>query len=294
MALTFVVLYPLFTRLAASFMEPQDVHDLSVRYIPRNPTLDNYTSVWKQLDLTKVFPVTLLFSGAVSALQMLSATIVGYGLARFKIRLRGVFFVLALLSLMIPPDLLLIPLFGEFRYVDVFGLVSLINGGQPLSLINTPWPFIILAVTCSGYRCGLYILILCQFFRGVPKELEEAACIDGCGPLKTFLRVMVPNVVPALLTITVFSVVWYYNDYTLSSMLLNDNFPLSVTLTGVSTSLNNKLQNMAGQVNGADVKLLSDSILSAACLIVVLPLIGMYVVVQRFFTEGVERTGIVG
>ena len=105
---------------------------------------------------------------------------------------------------------------------------------------------------------------------------------------------MVPNVVPALLTITVFSVVWYYNDYTLSSMLLNDNFPLSVTLTGVSTSLNNKLQNMAGQVNGADVKLLSDSILSAACLIVVLPLIGMYVVVQRFFTEGVERTGIVG
>jgi multiple sugar transport system permease protein len=128
----------------------------------------------------------------------------------------------------------------------------------------------------------------------MPKELDEAACIDGCGPLRTFLKVMVPNVTPAILTITVFSVVWYYNDYTLSGMLLNDHFPLSVTVTAVSTALNNKLQNMAGQTMGADIKLLSDSILSAACLIVVLPLIGMYVVVQRFFTEGVERTGIVG
>lgn len=136
-ALTFVVLYPLFTRLAASFMEPQDVHDLSVRYIPRNPTLDNYTSVWKQLDLTKVFPVTLLFSGAVSALQMLSATICGIRIGTLQNPATGRILRTALLSLMIPPDLLLIPLFGEFRYVDVFGLVSLINGGQPLSLINT-------------------------------------------------------------------------------------------------------------------------------------------------------------
>ena len=91
-----------------------------------------------------------------------------------------------------------------------------------------------------------------------------------------------------------FSVVWYYNDYSLTGMLLNKNFPLSIALTGVSTSLGNQLQNMSGLTTGSDIKLLSDSILSAACLITALPLIGFYAVVQKYFTGGIERTGIVG
>ena len=283
-ALTFVVLYPLFTRLAASFMEPQDVHDLSVRYIPRNPTLDNYTSVWKQLDLTKVFPVTLLFSGAVSALQMLSATIVGYGLARFKIRLRGVFFVLALLSLMIPPDLLLIPLFGEFRYVDVFGLVSLINGGQPLSLINTPWPFIILAVTCSGYRCGLYILFLCQFFRGVPKELEEAAYIDGAGAGRAFFQVLLPGARTMMITVFLFGFVWTWLDTKFISTLMPD-YPLLVTEVGKIAALS---------LNAAANTVMRDLLVNAGVVYLIVPLIVLYIFTQRYFVQSIERSGLVG
>lgn len=283
-ALTFVVLYPLFTRLAASFMEPQDIHDLSVRYIPKNPTLENYASVWSQLELIKVYPITLLFTGAVSALQMLSSTIVGYGLARFKVRLRGVLLVLALLSLMIPPDLLLIPLFGEFRYVDVFGLVSLINGGQPLSLINTPWPFVILSLTCNGYRCGLYILILCQFFRGVPKELEEAAYIDGAGAGRAFFRVLLPGARTMMITVFLFSFVWTWLDTKFISTLMPD-YPLLVTEVGKIASIS---------LNAAANTVQRDLLVNAGVVYLIIPLIILYIFTQRYFVQSIERSGLVG
>jgi ABC-type glycerol-3-phosphate transport system permease component len=77
-------------------------------------------------------------------------------------------------------------------------------------------------------------------------------------------------------------------------MLLNSDYPLSIALTGVSTALNNTVQGMVGQTIGSDIKLLSESILSAACLIVALPLIGVYAAVQKHFTEGIERSGLVG
>lgn len=275
----FVMLYPVLFMLSSAFKSVQDTLDPTVVWIPSSLQMYNFKMAFSLMNYGTALVNTLRILLPSVVLQVVSSLFIAYGFARFRFRGKNLLFGLLIFSIIVPTQSYMIPL-----YVHL----------QQMHLLNTVWQFYIQAALGTGIRSGLYIFILRQFFRNMPKELEEAACIDGCGPLKTFLRVMVPNVVPALLTITVFSVVWYYNDYTLSGMLLNDNFPLSVTLTGVSTSLNNKLQNMAGQVNGADVKLLSDSILSAACLIVVLPLIGMYVVVQRFFTEGVERTGIVG
>lgn len=275
----FIMLYPVLFMLSSAFKSVQDNLDPTVVWLPTGFQMYNFKMAFSLMKYGAALANTLRILVPSVLLQVVSSLFISYGFARFRFRGKNLLFGLLVFSIIVPAQSYMIPL-----YVHL----------QQMHLLNTVWQFYLQAVLGTGIRSGLYIFILRQFFRNMPKELEEAACIDGCGPLKTFLRVMVPNVLPAVLTITVFSVVWYYNDYTLSGMLLNDNFPLSVTLTGVSTSLNNELQNMAGQALGADIKLLSDSILSAACLIVVLPLIGLYVVVQRFFTEGVERTGIVG
>ena len=105
---------------------------------------------------------------------------------------------------------------------------------------------------------------------------------------------MVPNVISSALTVTVFSLVWYYNDYTMSGMLLNKNYPLAVAITNASTALDSQAQYLTGQAMIADIKIMRASILAAACLITVIPLIVIYILVQKHFTEGVERTGIVG
>jgi multiple sugar transport system permease protein len=275
----FVMVYPVLFMLSSSFKTVGDTFDPTVVWIPSGLQLYNFKMAFDLMDYGSALRSTLTILVPSVLLQVMSSLFISYGFARFSFKGKNLLFGLLIFNIIVPVQSYMIPL-----YVNL----------QSMYLLDNVAQFYIQAALGTGIRSGLYIFILRQFFRNMPKELDEAACIDGCGPVSTFIRVMVPNVTPAILTITVFSVVWYFNDYTLSGMLLNKDFPLSVTVTGVSTALNNKLQNMAGQALGADIKLLSDSILSAACLIVVLPLIAMYLVVQRFFTEGVERTGIVG
>lgn len=275
----FIMLYPVLFMLSGSFKTVQDTFDPTVVWIPSGFGIYNFQVAFKLLDFGVAFKNTMVILVPSVLLQIASSLFIAYGFARFDFKFKSILFGLLIFNIIVPAQTYMIPLY--------------VNLGR-MNLMDSTLQFYLQAALGTGIRSGLYIFILRQFFRNMPKELEEAALIDGCGPMRTFLKVMVPNVVPAILTVTVFSIVWYYNDHLLSGMLLNSNFPLSVSVTGVSTALNNRLQNIAGQGIGADLKLLSESILSAACLMVVLPLIAMYVLVQRYFTESVERTGIVG
>ena len=147
-----------------------------------------------------------------------------------------------------------------------------------------------------GIRSGLCIFIIRQFFRNMPVELEEAAMIDGCGSFGTFLRVMIPNTLPLIATVLVFSIVWYYNDYYLSAIFFRADFPLSVSLTNMSKLLGTYSQGLQGMggMTGQELGLMKEPVLACGCLLTLLPLILMYVLLQRYFTEGVERSGIVG
>ena len=130
----------------------------------------------------------------------------------------------------------------------------------------------------------------------MPVELEEAAMIDGCGSFGTFLRVMVPNTLPLIATVLVFSIVWYYNDYYLSAIFFRADFPLSVSLTNMSKLLGTYSQGLQGMggMTGQELGLMKEPVLACGCLLTLLPLVLMYVFLQRYFTEGVERSGIVG
>ena len=279
MGVGFVMLYPILFMISNSFKSVSDALDPTVVWIPSGTDMFNFKMAFKLLNYKDTLVNTLILVVPCVIIQVITCLFVSYGFARFEFRFKGLLFGLLVFSLIVPVQTYIIPL-----YVNM----------KTMHLLDTYWQFYIMALLGTGIRSGLYIYIFRQYFRGLPKELEEAAYLDGCNPLRTFLHIMVPNVKGAILVVFVLSIVWYYNDYTLTGMLLNSDYPLSISLTGVSTALNNTVQGMVGQTMGSDIKLLSESILSAACLIVALPLIGVYVAVQKHFTEGIERSGLVG
>ena len=279
MGVGFVMLYPILFMISNSFKSVSDALDPTAVWIPSGMDMFNFKMAFRLLGYKDALKNTLILVMPCVIIQVITCLFVSYGFARFEFRFKGLLFGLLVFSLIVPVQSYIIPL-----YVNM----------KTMHLLDTYWQFYIMALLGTGIRSGLYIYIFRQYFRGLPKELEEAAYLDGCNPLRTFLHIMVPNVKGAILVVFVLSFVWYYNDYTLTGMLLNNDYPLSIALTGASTALNNTVQGMVGQTIGSDIKLLSDSILSAACLIVALPLIGVYVAVQKHFTEGIERSGLVG
>ena len=194
-------------------------------------------------------------------------------------------------TIILPPQALLIPQYLDNSYFDFFFVGRLIGlfTGEPVTvnLLDTVWAFYLPALCGFGIRSGILIFIFIQFYRGLPEEMEDAAYIDGCGPLRTFLRIMLPNSIPALITVLLFSMVWYWNDYQYSGMFLVDNQTLPLRLSNLSTVLN----SAAGQQ--LDPYQLS-VLMPAGCLLVILPPLVLYVIFQRYFTESIERTGLVG
>lgn len=281
--LAFVVIYPILTQLCASVMSVSDVFDMSVQYIPKNFTFNNYISLWKELDLGVAFPWTIQYVLVTALLQTASATLVGYGLARFKFPLNKPLFMMALVSLAIPPTLMLIPLYKIFSAFDILGIFTFLTG-EKLNLLNSQWSSIILALTATGYRCGLYIILMRQYFRGVPKELEEAAYIDGAGPFRTFLTVMLPNAKTMMITVGLFSFVWTWLDSDFAPTLMYDTPLLNIRLDFIESIL----------MNNPNSEVLSSIYADTGVVLLIFPLLILYVFTQKYFVQSMERSGLVG
>jgi multiple sugar transport system permease protein len=177
-----------------------------------------------------------------------------------------------------------------FQNFDFFGIGSIVGlfTGTPLTqtLLNTPWAYYLPAALGSGIKSGLFIFIFIQFFRGLPGDLQDAAYIDGCGRLKTFVRIMLPLSGAAILTVLLFSFVWYWNDSYFSVIYFDDMQTVSTVLQNVRNALN------ATSDNRNELELIPQ--MQAAAILAILPLLIMYVLLQKYFTESIERTGIVG
>lgn len=292
----YVMLYPILFMVSGAFKAGVDVYDPTVIWLPKHYSTQAMKLAIKSLKFWSSLKNTLLILVPSVCLQMVSTLLAGYGFARFKFKERGLLFGCLIFTIIVPIQNLIVPLYANFQSFNMFGIgfiYSAITGGEHINLLNTGWPFYITAAFGMGIRSGLYIFIMRQFFRNMPKELEEAALIDGCGSFKTFTSVMLPNVKPAIVTVLVFSVVWYWNNYYEASMFLMDKQTLSVSLT----MLNGMLDITAGSISSItsqELMLMRDGVLECGCILVMLPLLVMYVFLQKQFTESVERTGIVG
>lgn len=283
----FIILHPLFTKFMVSLMSEADLYDATVQYIPREIGFHNYLIAFEEMDYVATFFRTLGLSTLVSLLQLISSTLVGYGFARFNFPLKNFIFLLVILCLLVPPQVIMLPLFLQFRFFDVFGMYEALTGNPGVNLMDTFWPFILSSFLTQGYKNGLYIFLMRQYFSNMPKELEEAAYIDGCGPFKTFYRIMVPSAVPMLVTVFLFGFVWQWTDSFYSGLYLN-NFRV----------MSNALSTLASSVISSEMAYVSPALASmmnnTGTILVILPLIIVYLFAQKYFVESIERSGIVG
>jgi len=283
--LTFVIIYPFFRQFTTMFMMPEDMYDASVAYIPKHFTTENVVMAYRLLNLDTTYTHTIIYTALVAGIQMFISTLVGYGLARFKFKLNGALLALAIISIMLPPVILQVPIYRIFRNFQLFGIIpALSSDGMGLSFIGTPIPMLFLSLTATGFRCGFYILIMRQYYKTMPIELEEAAYIDGAGPFKAFLRVMLPSSVTMMVTIFLFGFVWTWVDMTYTDLFLPDA-PL---ITNVSRALNEL------HYGGASDEVTRNLIGYAGVLFIILPLLILYLFTQKFFVQSIERSGLVG
>ena len=291
--LSFILLYPLLYMLSMSLRPVSQLLDPTIVWIPRKLTLDNILKVWERIQFPKALLQSVVISVGTSLLQLVSCALTGYGFARFRFRFKGLLFSLVLLTIIVPPQTIIIPSYMGFRFFDFFGLGSIptLFGGEALTinLLNSFWTYFLPGILGSGIRAGLFIYIFRQFFRGLPQDLEDAAYIDGCGIFKTFVRIMVPCASGAFITVFLFSLIWYWSDYYYGSMMLQNANTLSLALANLQASFSTTT-NLAELENPYEIY----ALLQAGCLLVVTPMLLVFVVCQRFFREGIERTGIVG
>lgn len=286
---SYIIVKPLLFKFASSIMSKEDVFDISVRLIPKHPSLINYQRAAEAMGfwpaLLHTLPLTLL----VSLLQLMSCTIVGYGFARFRFKGNGFLFALVLLTLLVPPQLILIPLYMNFRFFNLFGLL----GKTGINLLGTYWPFILTSLTGVGMKNGLFIYIMRQHFRGMPDSLEEAAYVDGAGAFKTFYRIMLPGAGPVLIVVFLFSFVWQWNDNFYTTIFLQGGSfdTLSSALAGLPARYLNYHQTQFGQPPSIPYVA---AVMNSAMVMFIAPLLLIFTALQKHFVESVERTGIVG
>ena len=283
--LSFVILYPILYMISTSLRPQSEMNDPSVMWIPKTIRLENFVEIWKAIDYPNTLWNTLVLNIVSSVLQVGTCALTGYGFARFKFKGKNFFFALVLLQIIVPVQIILIPQFSQFRYFDVFGLFNALMGGS-INLVDTNLSMYIPALMCNGIRAGLFIYLFRQFFRGLPKELEDAAYLDGCGPFKTFISVMVPNAASSFLTVFIFSIVWYWNDYYVSSMYFTKQNTIALKIDGIANIISMYLTNEIGVASDFIVWM------EAGCLLAIAPIVIMYIFLQKYFTEGIARAGL--
>lgn len=282
--LVYVILFPFISIITSSFMSGADIVDRTVRLIPKAPTLENYKMAMERIGYQQSLVNTFLISALCGLLSIFVSSFVGYGLAKFNFKGKNILMFFALLGFLIPPQTLLLPLFMRFRYFDVFNIVGLISGSK-INLMDTLWPLILLTITGFGFRSGLYIFIMRQFYTGIPNELSEAAEIDGAGTFRTYYRIMLPLSMNMLVTIFLFSFAWQWTDTFYSGIFFSKFKVLSNTIFQVV------FMPEQGVMYGTR---LSSILLNSATLLAIVPLFLFYIVAQKRLVEGVEHSGIVG
>jgi len=284
MGICYIIIYPLLIKLSSSMMTEKDMYDMLVKWIPRKLNYDsivqNYKLLYGFMNYPRALFNSLVLATTVALLQMISASLIGYGFARFDFLGKNLFFVLVIMTLLVPPQMIMVPLFLNFRFFDFFGMMPV-----SVNLLGTYWPFILTSITGMGLRNGFFIYIMRQVFRGLPKSLEEAALVDGAGQLRTFFRIMIPGAASAMLVVFLFAFVWQYNDYQFTRMYLSNT----------ATLLPFSLEQLT---RAFDVERYSKEYISilnnTGMIMFIAPLLLLYAFLQRYFIESIERTGIVG
>lgn len=271
--LAFIILEPFVYKILMAFMHPDDLIDSTVWIVPRIGSTYYWQQALEQMKLPQSAINTFLLSLIVGILQVFSCTMIGYGLARFNFRGNKAAFAVVILIMLVPVQVISIARYLDFNYFNFFGKV--------ISLTDTFWPLIILSATGLGIKQGLYIYMMRELFRSLPVSIEEAAYIDGAGPIQTFINVMLPNALTTMATVFVFSFCWQWTDTTYSSLYFNE-MPV----------LANVVDTMYIRVGLNPDPLATGILRNAAAIIIMLPLMVLFVFAQKLFVKSMALSGL--
>lgn len=259
-----LMFYPIIWMFFSSFKETRLVMTTVTQLFPKEWTLDNYFTGWKGFGgitfatfFKNSFVITLLSTtGAV-----LSSAMVAYGFARIQFKGKNVLFFCMIITMMLPHQVIMIP-----QYI-IFNMLGWVNTALPI-------------VVPSWFAKAFFIFMIMQFIEGVPRELDEAARIDGCSNYSIFTHIIVPLVRPAMVTCAIFEFYWKWDDYMGSLLYLNS--PQKYT---VAIALKNFTDPMSSSDYGA---------MFAMCVLSLLPVIIIFLLLQKYIVEGVASSGIKG
>ena len=278
----FIIMYPVIYMISCTFRESSDMNDPSVMWIPKHFTLDALKDTIKAMDFGNTLKNTLFLNVGCSVVQVISCSVTGYGFARFEFKGKNFLFLIVIMMILVPPQIISLPLYTQFMN---FGI-----GTFRINLIDNMLTMYLPAITANGLKSGLMILIFRQFFRGLPRELEDVAYIDGCSPFRTFITIMLPNTLPAVLTVFLFSVVIYWNDYYTSSVYFHNTKTLALVLENLDNELKKYLFGSAEvQISQREQIVWKE----AGCLLSITPILIVYIFLQKYFTESIELSGII-
>ena len=298
LGVSYVILYPFYTKIAGSFMSAQDFVDVTVRLIPRHPTLGTYAAIIEDNDYLLAFRNTFLLSTLCAVLQTFICCVIAYGFAKFKFKGSKLLFLLVIFTMVVPHSTLQLSMFMKFRYFDIgigkYGILSLLGGGifesfaileEPSwNLLNSYWPLVLLSATGLAFKNGLYIFMLRQFFTGVPDALEESAYIDGSGVFRTFFTIILPLSIPMMVTVFLFAFCWQWtDDFYTELFFTTQKIVLMPDVVDIPKSL---------QTDYAGQNMYYTAIRNTCGICIIMPLVILYCFGQNFLVQGIERSGL--
>lgn len=270
----FVFVYPILIMISYSLMSLDDLLNPMVSQIPSSFYMANYQAAFAALDYFPVFGLSLVVTVLPALIQTFIASMIGYGFARFNFPLKKLWLVLVLATYIVPPQVTLIPRYVLFRDIGI---------------LNSVWAIILPATLGQGLNSAIFILIFYQFYRMIPKALDEAAQIDGASRLYTYFKIAVPLSIPSFITSILFSFVWQWNETYQTLIFLGDNIQTLQTRLAIFVSATQ------GTIGSTDMELAANEAQAmAGNILIMMPMLIVYFILQRWFIEGVDKSGLTG
>jgi pectin-derived oligosaccharide transport system permease protein len=264
LALLAVVLYPVVWLLATSFKSTAEIpSNLSV--LPHEPTVGNYVRGWTGLEtvsFARFFINSAVIATGVVIANCASCLVAAYAFARLRFPLRGLWFVVMIATLLLPHHVLIVPQFVLFKF---------------LGWIDTPLPLIVPKALATD---AFFVFLMVQFMRGIPRELDEAAKMDGCSSFGIFGHVILPLARPAIVTTAIFSFIWTWNDFFSQLIYLNSPDHYTVPI-GLRLFIGGEGQTELGPM-------------FAMSMLSLVPVFLFFLAFQRLLVEGINTSGLKG
>lgn len=288
-SLGFVYLYPILHMIVTSVKSLPDLLDVSVNWVPTALSLDNFKQAFDVLHFETALWDTILIGLLPAVGQTISCALAGYAFARYKFPFKRLAFALVIVTFILPPYVLMVPKYTMFSDYKLLG---------SLGTLLLP------ALTGQGINSAIFILIFSQFFKQTPISLDEAARVDGAGESRIFFEIAVPLSIPAVVVSFLFSFVWYWNETYFLSLYLGSSAmgkadamaTLLVQLSRFEQSYLGYMQSLSQSWGAGHFgeSVANEAIKMAATLITILPLLIVYLVLQKQFVQSIDRTGITG